>query len=169
MRYIVLLAAILLSGCAAKTDIDPICPKTGFISNTDRITYLAPGGSAKDIVAAATIEGFSGDCRFKDKHNNTVDVALTLPFTASKGKAGGGLKEKELSYFIAVLSPEEEILNRQSFTTMISFDNTGTGSTTEEHVIKIPLKARSDAYKYKVIIGFALTPDQLKYNEEQKK
>jgi len=160
------LALILLSGCAAKADPDPICPKTGFIGKTDTMTYLAPG-STKDVLATATMKGFSGDCTFKDKDKNDLEVSLTLPFIAQKGKAGGTLKEKEFPYFIGILSPDEQILQRQAFTTKISFDDTGAGSSSEEHVIKIPLKTRADADKYKVIIGFALTRDQMKYNEEK--
>jgi hypothetical protein len=162
-----LLAVILLSGCSSKADMDPICPQSGFISKTDTITYLAPG--SKDIAVMGAIKGFTGECSFKDKKNNVVEVSLTLPFTAQRGKAGADLKEKEFPYFIGLLSPTEEILQRKAFTTKITFDNTGTGSSTEEHVIKIPLKSRADADKYKVIIGFALTRDQLKYNEEQQK
>ena len=153
---------------SAKVDIDQICPKTGFIDRTDTVTYLAPG-SVKDVVAVAAIKGFNGDCSFKDKKSNVVTVSLTLPFAAQKGAAAGALKEKELPYFIAVLSPDEQILQRKAFTTKIDFDNTGTGSSIEEHTLKIPLKARADAGRYKVVIGFALTRDQLKYNEEQQK
>jgi hypothetical protein len=163
-----LLAVTLLSGCANKAQPDSICPQTGFIDHTDRVTYLAPGGSVKDIVAKAAINSFSGECIFKDKESSDVQISLTLPFAAQKGAAGGDLKQKELPYFISVLSPDEEILQRQAFTTKIDFDNNGNGSSTEEHVIKIPLKSRDEAYKYKVIIGFTLTHDQFKYNEEQK-
>lgn len=166
--YIALLALMLLSGCSNKVDIEPLCPKTGFIGKTDIITYFVPG-STKDVVATATINGFSGECVFKDKDKNVVDIDLTVPFRARKGSAGADLKEKELSYFIGVLSPDEEILQRQAFTTKITFDDNGTGSSTEEHTIKIPLKSRADIGKYKVIIGFALTRDQLKYNEAQTK
>jgi hypothetical protein len=159
-----LLAVILLSGCSSKAAMDPICPQSGFISKTDTITYLAPG--SKDIAVMGAIKGFTGECSFKD---DVVKVSLTLPFTAQKGKAGADLKEKEFPYFIGLLSPTEEILQRKAFTTKITFDNTETGSSTEENIIKIPLKSRADADKYKVIIGFALTRDQLKYNEDQQK
>jgi hypothetical protein len=163
----ILLALTLLAGCSPTVNMDPICPQTGFIGRTDTITYLAPG--SKDVVAKAAIRGFSGECKFKDKKSNIVDVELTLPFTAQLGKAGTSVKEKELPYFIGVLSPDEKILQRTAFTTKISFDNNGGGSSKEEHVIKIPLTSRADAGKYKVVIGFALTHDQLKYNEEQQK
>jgi hypothetical protein len=162
----VLLALILLSGCSNKVAPDPICPQTGFIGKTDTVTYLAPG--TKDIVVEGAITGFSGECVFKDKKSNVVDVELTLPFKAQLRKAGTALKEKEFSYFIGVVSPDEKILQRTAFTTKITFDNTGAGSSEEEHVIKIPLTSRAEADKYKVIVGFALTRDQYNYNDENK-
>ncbi len=169
MRYFALLAVIFLAGCSNKLPPDSLCPKTGFIDNADKIAYLG-ADPAKGAAVTATIEGFKGDCGYKDKEKKEVDLNLSLPFFAQKGAVDASLKEKELPYFIAVLSPDETILQRQTFTTKISFDNdTSAGTTTEEHVIKIPLKKGEDgAYGYKVIIGFALTHDQLKYNEEHK-
>ena len=145
-------------------EVEFSCPKTGFVEPASTVTFLAPDG--KNIVMKAALQGFNSDCSFKNK--DTAEVALTLPFAARRGVAGMTLQNKELPYFVAVLSPEEKILQRQAFATTIDFDNTGNGSSTEEHVIKIPLTAPEDAYKYKVVIGFALTPDQLQYNKEKK-
>lgn len=163
----VLVLAALLSGCSSKILLDPICPQTGFIDKANTITYLAPGTT--DIVVKGSIKSYSGECKFKDKKTNTVDVSLTLPFIAQRGKAGATLKDYELPYFIAVLSPDEQILQRSAFTTKISFNNDGVGSSTEDHVIEIPLPSRTEAGKYKVVIGFALTPEQYKYNGESHK
>jgi hypothetical protein len=162
-----LLALTLISGCSSQILMDPICPQTGFVGKADTITYLAPGSN--DVLAKGAIRGFSGECKFKDKETSTVDVSLTLPFVAQRDKAGAALKEKELPYFIAVLSPDETILQRTSFITKITFDDNGVGSSTEEHVLKIPLSSRAEAGKYKVVIGFALTRDQYKYNGEPHK
>ena len=164
----VLLALVLLSGCSSKVQQEPVCPHTGFIGKADTVTYLA-SGFKKDVEVTAAIKGFSGECVFKDKHSDVVSVSLTLPFRAQRGPAGAALKEKELSYFIGVLSPDEEILQRDEFKTKIVFDNDGSGSSTEEHVIKVPLTSRADVDKYKIVVGFALTRDQLKYNGEPHK
>ena len=161
---VLLLALTALAGCSNKIQADPLCPQTGFIGNTDTITYVVPG--TKDVIATGTINGFSGECKFKDKKSSQLLVSLTLPFNLRAGKAGATLKNKELPYFIAVLGPDEKILQRTAFTTTVTFDDDGVARSSEDHVLKIPLPSREDAGKYKVIIGFALTREQMKYNED---
>lgn len=164
MRYIALLAIILLSGCSllTKEEADFACPKTGFIEDASTVTFMAPKG----VTAEAVIQGFSGDCSLKDK--TTADVTLSLPFVAKRGAAGTSLTTQQFPYFIAVLSPEEKVLQRQTFSAKIDFDNTGIGNSLEEHTIKIPLAAEGTAGRYKVVIGFALTPEQLQHNKEKR-
>ena len=156
-NFITLLAVLLLSGCAwfSKGAVDFSCPKTGFVADANQVTF-------DDAHVAMT--GISGGCTLKNPHE--VEVAITLPFTAQL--TGAPLKQKTAAYFIAVLAPDETILQRQAFSTKIEFDKAGAGSSEEEHVLKIPLDNLDQAYKYKVAIGFALTPEQLKYNKEKK-
>ncbi len=165
MRYIAFLAVILLSGCSvfSRGEAEFSCPKTGFVENAATVAFLTPGG---ENIAAADLQGLSGECNFKNK--DAVEVTVTLNFAARRGAADVSLKGKELPYFVAVLSPEEEILQRQAFVTNIDFDNAGVGSSTEEHTVRISATKPEEAYKYKVVIGFALTPDQLRYNKEHK-
>jgi len=163
---IVLLALAALGGCSNKIQADPLCPQTGFIGGTDQMTILAPG--THEAVGHATINGFTGECKFKDKKSSNLLVSLTLPFTFERGKGGAALKSEQLPYFIAVLGPEEKILQRTAFTTTVSFDDDGIGRSSEDHVLKIPLPTRADADHYKIIIGFAMTREQVKYNEDHK-
>jgi hypothetical protein len=156
----------LAASCSNKIQVDPLCPQTGFIGGTDQMTLLAPG--THEVVGHATINGFSGECKFKDKKSSNLVVSLTLPFTFERGKAGVALKNEQLPYFIAVLGPEEKILQRTAFTTTVSFDDDGIGRSSEDHVLKIPLATRAEAGHYKVIIGFAMTREQMKYNEDHK-
>jgi hypothetical protein len=159
MRYIAVLAIVLLSACSmfSKNTEDFSCPKIGFIGDAD-VLSLAAG--------EAQINGFKASCSFS-KNPDQVQVELTLPFKAQKEEKAAD-KSLTLPYFIAVLSPTEEILQRQALSTKVDFDNTGIGSSSEEHTIKIPLTSPAEAYKYKVVIGFVLTPEQLKQNKEKK-
>ncbi len=172
--FITFCAVLLLSACANKPPVTGICPVTGFMDNTDTVTYLAPdavaGQGEKNVVVRASINGYRGSCSFADKKKDAVLVDLKVPFVAQKGPAGAGLKLRKFPYFIAVLSPRNEILQRTAFTTTIDFDNSENGENTEDHSIKIPLPHGVDgAADYKVIIGFALTHAQYAYNKERKK
>jgi len=157
MRYIAILAVILLSGCSLYSleAEDFSCPQIGFIADADRASTPA---------AEVVINGFAGTCSFKK--SGEVQVELALPFAARKGATPAA--SVELPYFIAVLSPDETPLQRQAFSVKINFDNTETGSATDEHIVKIPLSSPAEAYKYKVAIGFALTPGQLQQNRKKK-
>ncbi len=168
-----LLIALLLSGCAHAPPPTGICPATGFIDNTDTVTYLSgnpvPGAGEQNVAVRGSINGYRGSCSF-DKKKNAVVVDLKVPFVAQKGPAGAKLKKKIFPYFVAVLSPANEILQRQAFTVTVDFDKSETGEYTEDHAIKIPLPHGSHgAADYKVIVGFALTHAQYAYNRERKK
>lgn len=163
---VALLALLGVTGCSNKIQADPICPQTGFIGNTDTISYVTP--DTHELIATGSISGFSGECKFKGKKSKELLITLKLPFSLRVGKAGATLKNKELPYFIAVLGPDETILQRTAFTTTVSFADDGIAHSEEEHVLKIPLPSREDAGRYKVIIGFVLTREQVKYNQDHK-
>jgi len=158
MRIISFLVVILLSGCAMSSQSEEgfLCPKTGFVANAS--TVISNGAEAR-------IGGFFGECKFE---KNMVEISLTLPFTARKVATEAVLKEEKLSYFIAILSPEEDILQRKAFSTKIEFDKDGKGVSTEEHILKIPMTNPSEAYKYKVAIGFAKTVNRTNSGKEGK-
>lgn len=157
MRLIALLAALFLSGCAMFSDPeeDLFCPEVGLIAYADVVTLST---------ASAVINGFNGECTFKA--GSGVEVELTLPFAAKKNK--GAAKELKLPYFVAVLSPDETVLQREVFSTTVSFGENSMGESREEQTITIPVSSPVEAYKYKVAVGFALTPEQLKHNKENK-
>lgn len=169
-RFIKIAATVLLlSGCASPFSKDQEaaalpCPKAGFIADTDSVSFPA---TKTDPAVNVVMNGFSAECSFKDK--NKVQIDLTLPFVAKKTPADDtSMKGKEVSYFIAVLSPEDKVLQRQKFSATVPFDKGDAGSSKEEHTITIPLTPGAEARQHKIAIGFALTPDQLKQNEERK-
>jgi hypothetical protein len=158
MRFTALLAVILLSGCAmfSSSGEDLFCPEVGLIPYADTVSLST---------ASVVINGFKGTCSFEKDSSVTID--LTLPFAARK-KDKAVAKDLKLPYFVAVLSPDEAVLQRQAFSTTVFFDENGLGGSTEEQTVTIPLTAPADAYKYKVVMGFILTPEQLKNNKENK-
>jgi len=166
-KLLTLLAVLALAGCATSPVLPEICPQTGFIENADR----APFFDGDKVIVRATIAGFGGDCRFakqeKGETAKKAEIDLTVPFVARRS-AESTQKSIELPYFIAVLSPDEQVLQRQAFRTVLTFNKDGHAEGEESHRVVIPVPAGAPADAYKLAVGFALTPDQLKYNEERK-
>lgn len=168
------------------------CPDTGIIKEASRlpVTGAATGKEKASLKVDARIVDFSGGCR--EKTPGQVDMDLNVVFAGRTTAAGKDITTQDLPYFIAVLSPDNDILQRTGFSTSLAFDNAAApapepksaadaepgpkageapqgpqGVTTEQHTIRLPLAEGTNPADYKVVIGFALTPEQLQYDREQ--
>jgi hypothetical protein len=119
---------------------------------------------ASDLLLRAEMNGFQGDCSLDGKGNIVVEVKL--PITVHKGAAGQGLQKKLLPYFIALVSPEEEIIQRQSFAVKADLAGVESVAVIEENTITLPPQDKTQTGHYKILIGFQMTPQQLKYNQQ---
>lgn len=171
----------LLAACDAYKDVSnrllgpspeevaalPACPETGIVREAELVPvfYGSDGRpAAADVAATGAIAGVSGACSF-DKPG-VAALELKIGFGAKKGPRGMSLKKQKFPYFIAILDPQENVLQRQVFSTKVDFDNAETASAVEEHEIRVPVPSREQAHAYKVVVGFQLTPEQLSYNRE---
>jgi hypothetical protein len=141
-----------------KTSVAPIAPVAAAVAPP----ALFP---ASDLLLRAEMNGFQGDCSLDGKGN--IIVQLKLPITVHKGAAGQGLQKKLLPYFIALVSPEEEIIQRQSFAAKADLEGAQSVAITEENTITLPPQDKTQKGQYKILIGFQMTPQQLKYNQIQ--
>jgi len=172
------LGLLALPGCSWFRSGDesaepPACSDTSLIAEAGEIP-LYPAGIAKpqpsDIVATGFIGVYRGACNFKTAGQEEFD--LEIDFISKKGPTGLAMGKKlqkiELPYFLAVLSKDDEILQRQQFSTTVDFDNKDEAASKEEHLIHIPLPSKEAAAGYKIVLGFRLTPEQLQYvNDHQ--
>ena len=177
-------AALLLAGCTGK-DADPgvACPDTGILQDAGEITVFgdAKGHALENVVASARMANYGGGCAWRDGY---VEFVLNIDFQAVQGAEGKKLKRHDFPYFIAILSPDEQVLQRQGFSTTVPFDNNrqgaaavdasrttavylgGAGQMREEHHLRLPVESRASAPAHKVVIGFELTPAQLDFNRD---
>jgi hypothetical protein len=163
-------ALLALAGCSMlknKADAVPDCPMVGVLRGASFYPVIAsdaPHLAAADLAAAASLGGaVEGNCKYT---GNEVSVKLSLSISGQRGAKGEKLKEYKFPYFVAVLSPDDQILQRQEFSTTVDFDNAGTGVSIEDHKIRIPLQDRMKGPAYKITAGFQLTPQQVTYNRE---
>lgn len=169
-RMAVLLSGLLLlSGCASTPPADlPSCPDTGLVLGAAQL-YDFKAGADKiepNRIIAASLENYRGACRYD---GGQMDFELEVDFSAWRGAMGTGLDRGQFPYFIAVLDPSENVLQRQGFSTTVPLDKTGAGLKTEKHRLRLPLADAAAAAGYKVVIGFELTPEQLAYNRRGEK
>lgn len=164
-------ALALLAGCSMmrhKANATPACPMTGVLRGASFYPVLASDAlhlAAADLAASAAIRGsLEGTCKYTS--DGEVSVKLVLSFAGRRGAKGEKLEEYKFPYFIAVLSPDDQILQRQEFSTTVDFDNAGAGISEEDHKIRIPLADRMKGPAYKITAGFRLTPQQVTYNKE---
>ena len=151
------------------------CPQVAFVHDLERVRdYGQEERDAKNLVAEAEFKSIEGKCEYKDgdldKDNDPergVDVTYAAKLLAHKGPRLGG-DHFEFKYFVAVLNPEQNILNKDMLTANVKFDSEPKGTEFEEpfHVF-IPLAKNQDARDWRVLMGFQLTEEQLKAVRDQ--
>jgi hypothetical protein len=171
-RFLPLLLLPFLSACAA-TGGAFSCPVTGFMADSNAIAYFArpvkkPG--PQDVGVYAEMKNLKGHCALALK-KDSARVDLSFDAVVHVKDAPETLAQQNLSYFVAVLDAQDNILQRAQFYITVPFEKDpnspypgAAGFVTEEHKVTIPLKVPSDAAERQVVIGFTLTPEQLAFN-----
>lgn len=165
----VLTLGLAVSGCAgsASKNTDLPCPETGLVYGAGKTTFYAgSGNSQQDVQVMAELANYRGGCRMS---GDILEFELEVDIAALRGAAGGNLKRGQFPYFIAILNPQENVLQRQGFSSTVSFDKNGIGMTTEKHVLRLPLADTKTVRLHKVVMGFELTADQLARNRDVEK
>jgi len=164
---VALLCALFLTGCAGSKTEELPCPDTGLILAASKLTsFNAATAREEDMLVDATLGNYRGACRMRQ---DNLEFMLEVDIAARRGDAGKDLKRAKFPYFIAILDPAENVLQRQGFSTTVSFDNNGSGVTTEKHILRLSLEDKKTVRQHKVVIGFELTPEQLAYNRRHEK
>lgn len=140
--------ALVLTACAGSETDEMMavrgCPEVSVLRQVERMdTTTADGGSA--VVA---IQSLSGECAYS-ANDVTIDVDAVI---AGQRETGSG-SAAEVSYFVAVVDPQEQILNKRVFRTEVSFDGTS-GSQREQLRQVIPLPNPAAGMNYQVLLGF---------------
>lgn len=138
-----------------------ICPQVAIVRELATIRdYGNETPDPSQLVAAARMENIYGDCAYEDEG---IDIDFGLNFLAAKGPRLGG-DHAGFSYFVAVLDPEQNILNKDRMTIDFRFSEDKKFPTKEERLhIFIPLdkEGQKTGPNYQVLMGFQLTPEQL--------
>jgi hypothetical protein len=141
-------------------DAEPICPQVAVVRGLDVVQdYGNENPDPAQLVSAAKLLGVDGDCEYTD---DGIDVAFHLNMVAKRGPRLGGL-HTNFPFFVAVLNPDGDILNKNQMTVEFSFSSEeSTANRAEDLHVFIPLpkdKKMTGPY-YRVLAGFQLSPAQ---------
>jgi hypothetical protein len=155
---------LLLAGCSSwfESEKAPPCPRATLVDGADRVVRFAgEGRTPQDVAFEARILGIGGECEFTDEGRRVI-VDMNLRIEGARGPALAG-EEAPLSYFVAVVGPEGEVLAREEFATAIPLEEKR-AIITEQLEPEIPLPEGRRASSYTVFAGLIVTEEELAAN-----
>ncbi|MGG5823688.1 hypothetical protein [Falsiroseomonas sp. HW251] len=163
LAWLAALAACGGSGPAGVTTAP--CPRISILADGADLTRFRPGGP-RDLSAMAVdarITGFQAQCDFASARR--LDVRVTPEFAVERGPAATG-RTVDLPWFLAVSTAEEEVLDRTTSSTRVTFpQNVGRAGAVGPTVrFTMPIGEGVRAQDYLVRIAFQLDADELAYN-----
>lgn len=91
-------------------------------------------------------------------------MAVTIQITGREGPAFAG-GSVDLPFFVAVVRRGEVILAKRVFQSRLTFGEQPIVRTTESMATEIPFAPGMTSADYEILVGFQLTPAELKYNQ----
>ncbi len=148
-------ALFALSACGTKPPQPPACPTVLLLKGAERTAGYRPGSGSHpaDLDHLAVLTGLVSACRYDA---DGAEVGLRFNLIAEKGPAYGG-GPLRLTYFIATLSPDQEVLSKPLFDAEVEFvEDRQMAGHTEEMTVRLPDVRPADGPGYLVYLGFQL-------------
>ena len=169
-------AAAAVSGCttsdrakAAREKNPAPCPNVIVLQDAARIIEFADDTQSLENVAyTAEITNVELSCRyFADE---PIDASVEIGLAFGRGPQADSL-EREFTYFVAVTRRNQEMIEKAEFTVPVKFGREDLVERISEKIDEIIIpraSERTSGSNFEVIIGFALTPDQARFNRSGK-
>ena len=146
------------------------CPRPGILSDGADLTRWQPGAvrDLTTLVFDARLTGLNGTCR-PGRGDRSLEVTLTPSFSVERGPAGGGARVAELPWFVAVVGPGDEVLQRQTFVERLAFNRGETRAAGEGEAVRLSLPVGEErrATDYRIFVSFELTPEDVAVNRRR--
>lgn len=192
MRKLIALGACLLALSACQTldnavedlksvDMDAVTKPTGNIAenllesgcpSAEAVPELAKYNEFKDLkkpsmdnlVSYAQIGQIQSKCEYGPQ-SVTIDVKLAFEGVVGAAGRAGGTPSFSYPFFVAVTSPSGTILAKEVFAANMAYGPGQDRQVYNESMRQIiPIANKDAGSKYKVLVGFQLTKEQLEYN-----
>lgn len=169
-RLVRKLATLTLLGAAACSSddlskaIDYGCPRVVVLADASTVTVFTPGApeSPENVMFTAHIANTSAECN-TTKNLVIANVAMAIKVNAGPAPLPGPM---QLPFFLAATEYDTRVTGKvvRNLDVVIP-----PGVPTVEAVphfdgIQIPIAEGNTSRNYEIVVGFQLTPDQVRYN-----
>lgn len=144
----------------------PPCPRAFPVADARTLTrFTGQGHDLTDVIFEARIEDVALICDYDD---GVIEADLRVRVLVVDGPADRK-RVVDLTYFVAIATLDHRIVAREEFELSIPFEGNRTRVlATDEVSPRIPLGPGQSGQDYVVYVGLALTPEELRYNRENR-
>ena len=155
----------MLSACG--TDADPlICPPVVTVPEAATLVkFTGTGRDLTDVLFEAQIQAEGVRCDLKE---GSLATEIKVNLAALRGPA-----DKEhvarVRYFVAIATKTQEVVARREFDSELPFEGNRTRVVIRDELDqRFPLSPGTTGADYRIYVGFALSPEELEYNRENR-
>ncbi|MAI49348.1 MAG: hypothetical protein CMM16_02130 [Rhodospirillaceae bacterium] len=158
----------LIAACGLlDKDVKYRCPAVFILEDAKAMTRFkpGPGRDITDILFEAEIVNFAGDC---DYDEGEAEIQLSVQIRVERGPASKG-RRVAFDYFVVVQKTKSQPEGKSIFNVVGEFEGNRTRMLYQDDLaMAVPVKVPKDGAALEIVLGFQLTPDELKYNRNQK-
>ena len=170
VRAPVLVAALglLVAGCSLfKKDVVYGCPAVFILEDAKNLTRFKPGAGRDitDILFEAEIVDFKGGCDYDD---GQAEIELLVAIRVERGPANSK-RDIAFEYFVAIPKFQSRPEGKRILPVKGAFGENRTRLVYQDELqMTIPVKVPTDGAALEIVLGFQLTPEELKFNRSRK-
>jgi hypothetical protein len=152
---VALLTLLAACGSSSTPPAPAPCPTALFLNGAERTAAYLPGATPRpaDLQHLAVMTELASACSYD---GGNLDVALRFNLIGEKGPAYGG-GPLQLTYFVATIGPDQQVLSKQLFDSTIEFPEAQQlAGTLQELTVRLPSVEPETGPEYAVYLGFQL-------------
>jgi len=159
--------SLILAGCGSNNQGPlPPCPAAFPVAEARELTrFSGQGRDLTDVLFEAQVQDMALICGYLD---DVIEVDMRIRIMAVDGPANES-RVVRFAYFVAIATLDRKIVAREEFNLEVPFEGNRTRVVAIEEVApRIPLQAGQNGDDYVIYVGLALTPAELRYNQENR-